>query len=121
MTKKNILIAEEKEFLAGIIESCLSADCKCFTAQTEPEALGVSEKIDCIVMSTNVKGQDSVKLLKSLKAKYNDAPVVVLTANTTSLKRILFLQEGADDVMTKPFNPDELALRVQKLLKYSDR
>ena len=117
MAKKNILIAEDRDFLADIIETCLSGDCKCFKVQTGPEALAISENIDCAVISTNVQGIGNVELLRGIKEKFAGIPVVILTTNTTSMKRIMFLKEGADDVMTKPFNPDELALRVKRLLK----
>lgn len=116
MAKPCILIAEDKEFLAKVIKENLKDDFDCICVKTSKEALDSVNDVDGAIISLNLRGLSSDSLLMELKAK-RKIPVIVLTSNTTSLIRIKLFREGADDVVTKPFNPEELLLRLMRLVK----
>lgn len=116
MAKPCILIAEDKVFLAKIIKENLKDDYDCICVQTNKEALGSVNDVDGVILSLNLRGLSSDSLLMEMKNK-RKIPIIVLTSNTTSLIRIKLFREGADDVVTKPFNPEELLLRVKRFVK----
>ena len=99
-----------------IIDENLSSHFECFQTVKGLEALSSCQDADLAILSTNVKDVKTDELLEKIKAA-KDIPVMILTSNLTSRMRIHMLREGADDVMTKPFNPEELLLRLQNLVK----
>lgn len=116
MTKPCVLIAEDKEFLAKIIKTSMMDDFDCICAKNAKEALDSVNDVDAAVISLNIRGLSSDSLLVELKNK-RKIPIIVLTSNTTSLIRIKLFREGADDVMIKPFNPEELLLRLKRAVR----
>lgn len=60
---------------------------------------------------------DGFQLLKEIKDKNNDIPVIFISARDKDIDRIIGLEMGSDDYISKPFMPRELVIRVQKLLK----
>jgi len=60
---------------------------------------------------------DGIEVLEAIRIQNNNLPVLVLSAKNTSADRVLGLKKGADDYLTKPFNLEELLLRVQKLIE----
>lgn len=116
MPSKRALIIEDKDYLSDIIATCLNNDFECIQLYSKEEALAHKEKADIAILSTNIRGARTEDLLSDLKVKFG-IPVLILTSNNTSLIRIQMLELGADDVMTKPFNPDELRLRMLNLVK----
>lgn len=71
---------------------------------------------DAMVLDVMMPGQTGVELTKELRA-HNDLPVLLLTAMGEVEDRIGGLQSGADDYLTKPFDPRELVLRLQAILR----
>ncbi len=69
------------------------------------------------LMLPKVSGLEICKQLK-LDAATQDIPVIILTARTTTVDKISGLQLGADDYVTKPFNPREMILRIQRSLGF---
>ncbi len=116
MPNKRVLIIEDKEYLSDIVKTYLKTDFECIQLYSKEESLANKEKADLAVLSTNIRGARTEELLSDLKVRFG-IPVLILTSNNTSLIRIQMLELGADDVMTKPFNPDELRLRVLNLVK----
>lgn len=78
---------------------------------------------DLIVLDLMMPGMDGISLFKELKreAATRIIPVIMLTARGQTEDRIMGLEVGADDYMTKPFSPKELLLRVKNLLKLTGR
>lgn len=114
--ERNALIIELNDFLIDIISTYLSGDFNCLTAHTKEEAEALMDRrIDVAVLSTNIPGDAAMELLSELKSK--GTGVVVLNSELFSEQRIALLKMGADDVMTKPFHPEELRLRVQRLVR----
>ena len=115
--RKRVLTVDDKEYLLAIMETWLSEDFKCLQARNATQALSFAEKPDVAVIGTNLEGTMSgSELLDELKKRFG-IPVMMLTSEYTSSTRIELLKRGADDVMTKPFHPEELQLRVKRLAK----
>lgn len=76
------------------------------------------QAVDLIVLDLNLPGEDGLTLCRNLRAK-SDLPVIMLTARSEPLDRILGLEMGADDYLPKPFEPRELLARIRSVLRRS--
>ena len=76
------------------------------------------EHLDLVVLDVMLPGQDGLALSRSIRAR-SSLPVILLTARGEEIDRIVGLELGADDYVTKPFSPRELAARVRALLRRS--
>ena len=72
---------------------------------------------DAVVLDLMLPGIDGLEVCRRLRAQRPDLPILMLTARGEEEDRILGLEVGADDYVTKPFSPRELVLRVQSLLR----
>src|SRR5690606_30022968 len=72
---------------------------------------------DLVILDVMMPGEDGLSLLKSVREKKSDTPVILLTARSLPAERIEGLKIGADDYLSKPFEPEELALRIASVLK----
>ncbi|RSM34872.1 DNA-binding response regulator [Amycolatopsis balhimycina DSM 5908] len=70
-----------------------------------------------IVLDIGLSGMDGIEICKTLRAAGNWTPVLFVTARDDELDRLLGLEIGADDYLTKPFSPRELAARVRTVLR----
>jgi len=75
---------------------------------------------DLIVLDLGLPGLDGLEVMRSIRAS-GSIPIVVLTARDTELDKLLGLELGADDYVTKPFSPRELVARVRAVLRRSER
>ncbi len=84
-------------------------------------ALARAHRPDLLVLDLMLPGIDGLEILRRLRAAEDgaDLPVVLLTAKGSEEDRVLGLELGADDYVTKPFSPRELVLRVQSVLRRS--
>lgn len=78
---------------------------------------GASEPYDLIVLDLGLPGLPGLEVLRRWRADGLHTPVLVLTARGSWAERIDGLKAGADDYLSKPFHPEELALRIQALLR----
>jgi len=78
-------------------------------------ALG-RDPVDLVVLDLNLPDQDGLMLAKRLLAEH-DIPIVILTGRTEEMDRVLGLELGADDYVTKPFSPRELLARIRAVLR----
>ncbi|MGE8505043.1 DNA-binding response OmpR family regulator [Ectopseudomonas oleovorans] len=78
---------------------------------------GASEPYDLIILDLGLPGKPGLEVLQEWRAAGLATPVLVLTARGSWAERIEGLKAGADDYLTKPFHPEELALRIQALLR----
>jgi two-component system phosphate regulon response regulator OmpR len=72
---------------------------------------------DLVILDVMMPGEDGLSLLKSVREKKQDTPVILLTARGLPAERIEGLRIGADDYLSKPFEPEELLLRIASILK----
>ncbi|MCM8765371.1 MAG: response regulator [Candidatus Omnitrophica bacterium] len=121
MAKKILLVEDEEDVLKTLklilTKEGFSVDC----AQDGVMALNKlrQEKFDLIVLDLMLPKWDGFKLCKLLKQdiKYKTTPLLILTAKTQESDRERCLAYGADEFMTKPFNPDELIDKIKQLSK----
>ncbi|MCY1218178.1 Transcriptional regulatory protein QseB [compost metagenome] len=78
---------------------------------------GASEPYDLIILDLGLPGKPGLEVLREWRAGGLATPVLILTARGSWAERIDGLKAGADDYLTKPFHPEELALRIQALLR----
>lgn len=86
-------------------------------------ALQLLEKLrpDLVVLDVMLPGADGFEVCRRLRAAGNQVPVIMLTARDEDIDKILGLELGADDYLTKPFNPRELVARVRAILRRTER
>jgi two-component system, OmpR family, response regulator len=88
--------------------------------QAMREVMAQSDKIDLLILDIMMPGDDGITLCKELRLKSN-VPVIMLSAMAEESDRIVGLEIGADDYISKPFNPRELVARVKAVLRrFSD-
>lgn len=119
---KNILICDDdKEIVKAIQIYLKDNDYKFFPCYRGNKAIEIvdSENIDLIIIDIMMPGEDGIKTVIKIREKHN-IPIIFLSAKSEDEDKILGLNIGADDYITKPFNPLELKARVTALLKRSD-
>lgn len=98
-----------------------------FEVHTETNGKSALQKIqhkpdayDLIVLDLMLPGIDGIELCKRIREAHNPVPVIVLTAKDDEVDRVLGLEMGADDYVTKPFSPRELVARAKAVLRRWD-
>jgi len=76
-----------------------------------------NQYFDLMILDIMLPEMDGIEVLETIRVQNNDLPVLILSAKNTSADRVMGLKKGADDYLTKPFNLEELLLRVQKLIE----
>lgn len=118
----NILIVDDKPEIAKVIKIQLSTEYNVHYVENPVKALSWMQEgnIPDLIISDfympEMNGHDFLLYLKS-SAIYQDIPVIILSSMENSGERIKMLEDGADDFVLKPFNPQELKIRVHKLLR----
>lgn len=79
------------------------------------------EYFDLIILDVMIPQIDGFGVTQNIRLTNNEVPILILSAKNTSADRVLGLKRGADDYMTKPFNLEELLLRVRKLIEKNKR
>jgi DNA-binding response OmpR family regulator len=74
-------------------------------------------RADLVVLDLMLPGIDGLEVCRRIRAKGDDVPVIMLTALGSETDRVVGLERGADDYVTKPFSPRELVLRVESVLR----
>jgi two-component system phosphate regulon response regulator OmpR len=87
---------------------------------TALRALMAERPIDLAVLDINMPGDDGLTLAREIRAS-GEAGIIMLTAKSDDIDRIIGLEVGADDYVTKPFNPRELLARVRSVLRRASR
>ncbi len=114
-----ILVVDDEEKLLSLIVEFLAAEgFTVETAQTGNDGLTLAKKniFDLIVLDWMLPDISGLEVIKELR-KQNDIPVIFLTAKTSEIDKLLGLELGADDYITKPFSLRELAARIKVILR----
>ena len=122
MASQKILIVEDDRDIAEMIVYNLKKEgWHTFVASDGEEALRLSrrQKPDCMVLDVMLPGIDGLEVLRRLRGDQATAamPVIMLTAKSQETDKIIGLEVGADDYMTKPFSPRELIARIKAVLR----
>jgi two-component system phosphate regulon response regulator OmpR len=75
------------------------------------------EHIDMLVLDLMLPGEDGLSICRRLRANIDQTPIIMLTAKAEEIDRIIGLEMGADDYLSKPFNPRELLARINAVLR----
>lgn len=116
---RKVLIVDDDVKIVELVKLYLNRDgYKVLTAYDGVEALRLAResKPDLIVLDLMLPGIDGLKITQTLRNE-SDVPIIMLTARTTEEDRLAGLDLGADDYVTKPFSPKELAARVRAVLR----
>ena len=123
MTNTTVLICDDNIAVHESISAFLKeAHIKSISAYTGEEALELMQRtqIDFLILDLMLPGKSGTEVLKEIR-RFSDVPVLLLSAKSSEFDRVLGLELGADDYITKPFSPLEIATRVQVILRRSNR
>lgn len=118
-SKAIILLVEDEENLHEALKLNLEMEgYEVVSAFTGNEALAkiANEYFDLIIMDIMLPEVDGISITESVRINNNEVPILMLSAKNSGADRVLGLKKGADDYLTKPFNLEELLLRVDKLI-----
>lgn len=114
-----IMICDDEKDIVSAIHIYLTTagyqTCRCYSAYEAQEALK-TEHIDLILMDVMMPGMDGIAFTEQLR-RVSNIPVILLTAKSEDTDKVLGLNVGADDYITKPFVPMELLARIQSQLR----
>src|SRR4030043_2295730 len=119
MAGKRVLVVDDDLKTVELVKLYLNRDgYKVLTAYDGNEALRLARESrpDLIVLDLMLPGMNGLDVCRTLR-KESDVPIIMLTAMTTDDDRLTGLNIGADDYVTKPFSPKELAARVRAVLR----
>ena len=117
--KSHILVVDDDDRLRDLLRRYLSREGHDVTVAKDAQQARhflQTMTFDLMVLDVMMPGEDGLSLLKGLREEI-DTPVIMLTARGQPSERIEGLKLGADDYLPKPFEPEELALRIGSILK----
>lgn len=118
---EKILIVDDEEHIVELVELYLGKEgykvVSALDGDTAVEKFAV-EKPDLLVLDIMLPGRDGLDVLREIR-KNSQVPVIMLTARESEVDKVVGLELGADDYLTKPFSPRELVARVKAVLRRS--
>ncbi len=114
-----ILVADDDRNIAGLVRMYLAKagyDVTVAADGDETMRLLKEQPFDLAVLDIMMPGQDGLQIVRSIRRR-SELPVIFLSARSSDIDKVAGLQLGADDYVTKPFNPTELVARVQSVLR----
>ena len=118
-TKASILLVEDEENLHDALKLNLELEgyevSSAYDGSNAVKAVQ-AEYFDLIILDIMLPEMDGINVTETIRLANNEVPILILSAKNSSADKVLGLKKGADDYMTKPFNLEELLLRVQKLI-----
>ncbi len=120
MARKKILIIEDNTDLANILGLHLS-DLDYLVKHADDGLKGLTfldnESFDLVILDLMLPGVDGLEICRRIRNKNNYTPVLMLTSKSSEIDRVLGLEIGADDYVTKPFSVREVMARIKALLR----
>jgi DNA-binding response OmpR family regulator len=115
---QHILIVEDEESISSFVKLYLEREGFQVTiAPTGAEAIGAFEdKVDLVTLDLMLPDMDGLEICRQIRAK-STVPIIMLTARDEDIDKIVGLEVGADDYVTKPFNARELVARIKSILR----
>jgi two-component system alkaline phosphatase synthesis response regulator PhoP len=125
MSKRHsILIVEDEENLQEALKLNLELEGYevggCLNGSTALERIH-QEHFDLIILDVMLPDMDGIQVCEAIRLQQYDTPILMLSAKGSSADRVLGLKKGADDYLAKPFNLEELLLRVEKLIRKNEQ
>jgi two-component system alkaline phosphatase synthesis response regulator PhoP len=123
-SKPSILLAEDEENLHEALKLNLELEgyevTSAYTGSATLQKVQ-QEYFDLLILDVMLPDIDGISITETIRVQNNDVPILILSAKNTGADRVLGLKKGADDYLTKPFNLEELLLRVQKLIRKNQK
>ena len=120
---ETILIVDDEQRIIELARMYLEPDGFCVTSATSGTAakrMILRDKPSLVVLDLMLPGMDGLEVCRRVREE-SDVPIIMLTARSEDIDKIVGLELGADDYMTKPFNPRELLARIRAILRRADR
>ena len=121
--RRNVLVVEDHKEIADLVALHLQ-DIACDVTVAYDGIVGLaaveSKPFDLVVLDIMLPGFDGLEILKKMRAKAIYTPVLMLTSKSSEIDRVLGLELGADDYVTKPFSVTELIARVKAIFRRVD-
>jgi two-component system, OmpR family, alkaline phosphatase synthesis response regulator PhoP len=123
-TRLSILLVEDEENLHETLKMNLELEgyevTSAYDGATAMKAVQ-NEYFDLIILDVMIPEIDGISVTQNIRLTNDEVPILILSAKSTSSDKILGLKKGADDYMTKPFDLEELLLRIHKLISKSKK
>lgn len=119
MAKAKILVVDDEKKIIELVRLYLEKDGFSVVVAGDGEKaleLAAREKPDLIILDLNLPIIDGLDVCRAIR-RYSDVPIVMLTARDEDVDKLIGLEIGADDYVTKPFSPRELVARVKAVLR----
>ncbi len=119
-SRANILLVEDEENLHEALKLNLELEgYEVTSAYNGIEAVDAvnGEYFNLIILDVMLPEMDGISVAETIRIRNNEVPILMLSAKNTSADRVLGLKKGADDYLTKPFNLEELLIRIGKLIE----
>ncbi|WP_206046907.1 response regulator transcription factor [Mangrovimicrobium sediminis] len=123
MKQHHILVVEDEHDIAELIALHLRDEGYQVTVANDGHAgmrQAFARSWDLVILDLRLPGPDGLSICKALRAEHNYVPILMLTSKSSELDRVLGLELGADDYVTKPFSVSELVARVKSLFRRID-
>ena len=123
MEETRILVVDDEQEIADLLELYLISDgYQVIKSEDALEGLAIMEreKIDLVLLDIMMPKMDGLEMCRKIREKHN-VPIIMVSAKTQELDKIVGLTTGADDYVTKPFRMQELLVRIQALLRRTAR
>lgn len=119
-SKQKILVVDDDLRLRELLNRYLTEQGFAVKPAENAEAMDkalLRENYDLLVLDLMLPGEDGLSICRRLRSAKNDMPIIMLTAKGDDIDRIVGLEMGADDYLSKPFNPRELVARIHAVLR----
>jgi DNA-binding response OmpR family regulator len=124
MNPKRILLVDDEQHIVDVVEYILRENAFDVVVAADGDA-GLRKFAECIpdlvLLDLNLPGMSGLDLFREMRRLRSSVPVVMLTSRAEEIDRVVGLELGADDYVTKPFSPRELAARVRAVLRRMER
>ena len=123
MPKKQILVIEDEYDIAQLLKIHLSELCQHVELSHDGEQglnLALAQNWSAIILDLKLPTMDGLEICRRIRSQSNYVPILMLTAKSSELDRVLGLEIGADDYLAKPFSVIELTARVKALMRRFD-
>src|SRR5215472_13787511 len=114
-----VVVVDDDASVRGLVDEYLGQNdfrVSGASAGAELVALLRAQVVDLVLLDLRLRGEDGMQLLRQLRAE-SQIPVIILTGRAEEADRVMGLELGADDYLTKPFSPRELLARIRTVLR----
>jgi DNA-binding response OmpR family regulator len=120
MAREKILVVEDEDAILMLLEDDLTLEgYEVATARDGERALSMAREgeFDLVILDIMLPKRDGFEVCRELRGSGVDVPILMLTAKSQEIDKVLGLELGADDYLTKPFSPKELVARIRAILR----